>query len=217
VEENRRLRNLLKAYGVSEAEIDGASGQQGPFAADVLEIMATSRQPCGPGDGCQPVVDPTQQLQPAPYVPTQPTPHPVTRQESFVESHSAASTPQYMTQMPSPAMTAECRQPSHSLYSPTNQEPMHFLPQGYGMPGGGQPAHLGGLQNSATGLITPHAHVQYNDHSSCQIAAESIRTFSPTAGYELEQELGCRAPGEDCNVSNQRIFSVIDRYTVGAG
>jgi hypothetical protein len=94
---------------------------------------------------------------------------------------------------------------------------MHFLPQGYGMPGGGQPAHLGGLQNSATGLITPHAHVQYNDHSSCQIAAESIRTFSPTVGYELEQELGCRAPGEDCNVSNQRIFSVIDRYTVGAG
>jgi hypothetical protein len=33
VEENRRLRNLLKAYGVSDAEIDGTSGQQGPLAA----------------------------------------------------------------------------------------------------------------------------------------------------------------------------------------
>jgi hypothetical protein len=217
VEENRRLRNLLKAYGVSDAEIDGATGQQGPLAADVLEIMATSRQPCGPGDGCQPVMDPTQQLQPAPYVPTQPSSHPASRQESFIEPNSAGSTPQYLSQMPSPAMTAECRQSSHSLYSPTIQEPMHFLPQGYGMPGGGQSTHLGGHQISATDLITPHAHTQYNDHSSCQIAAESIRTFSPTAGYELEQELGCRAPGEDCNVSNQRIFNVIDRYTVGAG
>lgn len=85
------------------------------------------------------------------------------------------------------------------------------------MPGAGHSRHLAGHQNTATGLIAPHANSQYSDHSSCQIAAQTIRTFSPTAGYELEQELGCRAPGEDCNVPNQRIFTVIDRYTVDAG
>lgn len=217
VEENRRLRNLLRAYGVSDAEIDNASGNQGSVAADVLEIMATARQPCGPGDGCQPVIDPTQQLQPAPFVPIQPVRQPTKRQESLAEYPSAVSTPQYVSQMPSPTSVADSRQASGAVYSPTSQEPSHFFPQGHGMPGVGHSRHLAGHQNTATGLDAPHVNSQYNDHSSCQIAAQTIRTFSPTAGYELEQELGCRGPGEDCNVPNQRIFTVIDRYTVDAG
>lgn len=216
VEENRRLRNLLRAYGVSEAEIDGASGRQGSVAADMLEIMATSRQPCGPGDGCQPSVGSTQQLQPAPFVPSQSGCQPIARQGSFVESHSAVSTPHYLDQIASPTSHVESRQPPSTLYSPTNQEPMHFFPQGYGMPGGINQMPLGGQQNPTTGVIAPHVDAHYTGHSSCQIAADTIRTFSPSAGYELEQELGCRAPGEECNVPNTRIFNVIDRYTVGA-
>jgi hypothetical protein len=97
---------------------------------------------------------------------------------------------------------------------------MHFMPHDYGMPGGVHPTHMGGPQNLAAVPIAHRVEAQYNDYSgqsSCQIAADTIRTFSPTAGYELEQELGCRAPGEDCNVPNSRIFNVIDRYTVGAG
>lgn len=218
MEENRRLRNLLKAYGVDDAEIDGATGSQGSVAADVLDVMAASRQPCGPGDGCQPLANAAQQLQSTPYAPTQSACQPTTRQGSFVESQSSVSTPQYMAQMPSPTGGADCRQSTGTLYSPTNQEPTHFFPQGYGMPGVGHPAHMGGHQNSGTGMIAPHIDAQYTGHSSCQIAADSIRTFSPSVGYELEQELGCGgAPGEDCNVPNQRIFNVIDRYTVGAG
>ena len=98
---------------------------------------------------------------------------------------------------------------------------MHFMPQNYGlMPGGAHPMHVGGHQIPTTVPTASHVDAQYNDYSgqsSCQIAADTIRTFSPTAGYELEQELGCRALGEDCNVPNSRIFNVIDRYTVGAG
>jgi hypothetical protein len=222
VEENRRLRNLLKAYGVSDAEIDAASGNQGSVAANTLEAMASTRQPCGPGDECKPLVDSSQQLQPAaaPFVPSQLDSQPATRQGSYAGSHSAVSTPQYLNQLPSPASNVEYTQASSALCCPPQQEPMHFMPQNYGMPGGVHPTHMGGHQNSAAVPIAPRVHAQYNDYSgqsSCQIAADTIRTFSPTAGYELEQELGCRAPGEDCTVPNSRIFTVIDRYTVGAG
>ena len=213
VEENRRLRSLLKAYGVSDAEIDGASGRQGSIAADMLEAMATARQPCGPGDGCQPLIDPTQSLQPAPFVPSQLDCQPTPRQGSFAGSHSAVSTPQYLNQLPSPTGVAEGTQPN-ILYSPTN------FPQGYGMPVGVYPTQLSGHHHPTTGSLAPNVDAHYDDYSgqsSCQIAADTIRTFSPTAGYELEQELGCRAPGEECNVPNSRIFNVIDRYTVGAG
>jgi hypothetical protein len=216
VEENRRLRNLLKAYGVSDAEIDSASGTQGSAAADMLEAMASARQPCGPGDGCQPLIDPIQPLQPAPFVPSQLDRQPTAQHESFTGPHSAVSTPQYMNQLASPTSNSDCGQASGTLYSPSNYS------QSYGLPTGVYSTHTGGHQNPqnpATGATAPNleAHYDYSGQSSCQIAAESIRTFSPTAGYELEQELGCRAPGEDCNVPNSRIFNVIDRYTVGAG
>jgi hypothetical protein len=222
VEENRRLRSLLKAYGVSDAEIDGASGHQGPVAADMLEAMASARTPCGPGDGCKPAANPTQQLQPsaAPFVPSQMSSQPATRQGSFAGSYPAVSTQAYLNQLPSPASNADYTQASTTPCCPSNQEPIPFLPQGYGMPAGVHPTYMGGHQIPTTGPTAPHVDAQYNDYSgqsSCQIAADTIRTFSPTAGYELEQELGCRAPGEDCNVPNSRIFNVIDRYTVGAG
>lgn len=223
VEENRRLRSLLKAYGISDAEIDSASGNQGSIAADTLEAMASARTPCGSGDGCQQITDHGhQQLQPsaAPFVPSQLSSQPATRQGSFAGSQSAVSTPHYLNQLPSPASNVEYRQASGALCCPSTQAPMQYLPQSYGMSGGVHPASMSGPQNSAAGQIAPHADAQYSDYSgqsSCQIAANTIRTFSPTAGYELEQELGCRAPGEDCNVPNSRIFNVIDRYTVGAG
>jgi len=186
--------------------------------------MASTRQPCGPGDGCQPSTDSTQQLQPAaaPFVPSQLQCQPATRQGSHAGSlsHSAVSTPQYLNQISSPASTADYTQASSTLYPQASQKPMHFLPQAYAMPGGIHPTSMGGHQTSVAGPTASHVDAQYNDYSgqsSCQIAADTIRTFSPTAGYELEQQLGCRAPGEDCNVPNSRIFNVIDRYTVGAG
>lgn len=47
--------------------------------------------------------------------------------------------------------------------------------------------------------------------SSCQIAATTLRTFKPEAGCEVEAELGCRA-GEECQVANDKIFGLMDRY-----
>jgi hypothetical protein len=218
-EENRRLRELLRAYGIPEVEIESASGSA---AADMLEAMIAYRQPCGPGDGCQPVADSARQLQPVPapppQVPTQLPCLPTTYQESVPAMTSAASTPQYMNQMTSPTVHQGREQSSDStMYSPVGLEDPHYpLLHGYEIPANNQMAFMNGYgpvpipQNVLRN--TPY----HDGRSSCQVAADTIRTFTPNAGHELERELGCRAPGEDCSVSNLKIFNVIDRYTVGA-
>lgn len=58
--------------------------------------------------------------------------------------------------------------------------------------------------------------LHFSETSSCQVAAGTIRTFKPEAGYELEQELGCKGAGQDCEVLNTHIFRVMDRYTDSA-
>ena len=58
---------------------------------------------------------------------------------------------------------------------------------------------------------TDYSAPEQSGTSSCQIAATTIRTFKPEAGYEVEAELGCRV-GEDCQVANDRIFGLMDRY-----
>jgi hypothetical protein len=209
-------------------EIDGASGSQGSAAADMLEAMIAYRQPCGPGDGCAPVTNPSRQIQPAPLqVPTQLPRQTTAYQESIPAVTSAASTPQYMNQMTSPAVLQGREQSAESLYSPIGLESSHYpLMHGYDMSANDQMAFMNGYghpqnvptpQNVPVPQNVPRNGTSYQDgRSSCQVAANTIRTFSPNAGRELEQELGCRAPGEDCSVSNLKIFNVIDRYTVGA-
>lgn len=219
-EENRRLRDLLRAYGIPEVEIDGASGTQGSAAADMLEAMITYRQPCGSGD-CAPATDSTRQLQsaPPPQVQTQIPRQPTTYQESVTAVPSAASTPQYMSQMTSPAGLQGREQSADTLYSPIGLESPHYpLLHGYNMPANNQMAFMNGYgQVPAVPQNVPRSTSHHQDgRSSCQIAADTIRTFSPSAGHELERELGCGAPGEDCTVSNLKIFNVIDRYTVRA-
>lgn len=217
MEENRRLRDLLKAYGVSDVEIDGASGRQGSIAADMLEAMVNMRQPCGPGDGCTPVLDQTQQIQPAPYVPIQPVCQPNTCQPSAAEVHPIAIAPQYSNHIPSPASLCGSKQSADTICSPIDQGPAIHPMQGYNLPPGISLGFPNGYGGHAMGQSIPRTDGTYNDLSSCQAAAQTIRTFSPSAGYELEQELGCRAPGEDCSVSNMRVFDAIDRYTARSG
>lgn len=217
VEENRRLRDLLKAYGVSDAEIDGASGRQGSIAADMLEAMVNTRQPCGPGDGCHPVPDPTHQMQPASYVPLQPMRQLSASQAPGPNLHPITTAPQYLSQLPSPASLPERKHSSDTVYSPIDQGPAVHPLHGYNIPANPPPGFSGGYGEHIMSQNIPRTDAQYDGLSSCQIAADTIRTFSPSAGYELEQQLGCRAPGEDCSVSNMRIFNVIDRYTAGSG
>jgi hypothetical protein len=189
----------------------------------MLEAMIAYRQPCGPGDGCQPVADPSRQLQQPvpPQAPIQLPRQTSAYQESIPAVSSAASTPQYMGQMTSPAVLQGREQSSDSFYSPIGLESSHYpLLHGYDIPANEQMAFVNGYghpQNVPVPQNVPRSNSSYQEgRSSCQVAADTIRTFTPNAGHELERELGCRAPGEDCSVSNLKIFNVIDRYTVGA-
>ncbi|KAM0717439.1 hypothetical protein Q7P37_007291 [Cladosporium fusiforme] len=222
VEENRRLRNLLKAYGIPDAEIDRASGRRGSIAATDLEAMVNSRRPCGPDDGCQ--SEPAQNIQPHQTQPIQstqqPSCQPILGQQPTLNIRPDIATQQFPNQIPSPCSLPDGKR-SHDHESPlfqVIQQNPHIPCPIYETPVGDYQYLAPDFNGSGYPAPQPQPpHTQYEGLSSCQIAANNIRTFSPNAGYELEQELGCRAPGEECSVPNLRVFSVIDRYTGGSG
>lgn len=219
VDENRRLRDLLKSYGIPDAEIDRASGNQGSLAGDTLEIMVNSRQPCGQGDGCQSgstLEVPAPQLQHAQSAPPQSGCRPIACQRPALEI-PANATAQSSSQMPTPSSVPGYDQPFDMESSASSQPTPQQTAQMYGMPAGHSMGFPQGFNQPIMNHPMPQQDPQYGGLSSCQVAADTIRTFSPNAGYELEQELGCHAPGEECSVPNLKVFNVIDRYTVGAG
>ncbi|KAI4728014.1 hypothetical protein E4T49_04236 [Aureobasidium sp. EXF-10728] len=55
LEENKRLRRLLRQQGFSDADIDGPEHDECamlPSAAEMLEVMLVTRKPCRPSSGC---------------------------------------------------------------------------------------------------------------------------------------------------------------------
>lgn len=240
------MRDLLKAYGVPDAEIDRASGRQGSVAASSLEAMASSRRPCGDDTGCtnSPVLN-VPAIQPRPIQQAQQQPNqqqPSSSQPNLcprptLEIPQTIATPQYPNQMLSPCSLPGRKQSYDQDLPPPmlqdhHQDPTNTPFPTFGLPMDNQPHHHQQQQQlSAHDFPDPHSmdfhqdpsdpmaqtHHQYDDLSSCRIAANTIRTFSPNAGYELEQELGCSAPGEECAVPSLRMFNVLDRYTGGSG
>lgn len=54
----------------------------------------------------------------------------------------------------------------------------------------------------------------YYNATSCVNAANIIRTMRTTdMGSELEVDLGCRTYGQDCRVTNQAVFNVMEKYS----
>jgi len=217
LDENKRLRELLRQQGLSDAEIDGMSvdrpeNPQYPTAANALESMMGQRRSCGSGDDCGSSVDDGRPSI-APSLSTQ-----------------SMSAPQLPAQQPQPQhMTPQMIPPSTRFASPHSS-----VSSGVPTPNN---AHFPALQASSYSLSPlQQSHMDngmhYNDSitwdmqqqqlpqpsmgdsSSCYAAAGAIRTIKPDIGYELEYELGC-GDGADCNVPNTKIFSMMDRYSGG--
>ncbi len=55
--------------------------------------------------------------------------------------------------------------------------------------------------------------VTYYATTSCVDAANIIRTMRAETGPELETELGCRAPEQNCYVNNNLVFNMMDKYS----
>jgi hypothetical protein len=53
--------------------------------------------------------------------------------------------------------------------------------------------------------------------SSCADAANMIRTMRSDIGPELEADLGCRDPHQQCYVDNATIFDIMEKYSSNHG
>lgn len=215
VDENRRLRQLLKQQGLSDAEIDGMPAHmpenaQYPTAANALESMINQRRSCGPSDcrdssagrrsSCASSLS-TQQLQ-AQRLPLQQPQH-VMPQRGALDAHYASPVSSVTSGIPTPnnAHFPASQSNSYSSTSTTNQPTLDYGMQ-YDDP------FTWDAQYQTSQAAT-------NNTSSCYVAAGAIRDIRPDVGYELEHELGC-SDGRECSVPNTRVFSLMDRYSEGS-
>lgn len=53
----------------------------------------------------------------------------------------------------------------------------------------------------------------YHNTTSCVNAANIIRSMHSDVGPELEVDLGCHSPGQDCRVTNPMVFNVMEKYS----
>ncbi|KAK3619857.1 hypothetical protein LTR56_023751 [Elasticomyces elasticus] len=193
LEENKRLRELLKHQGLSDTEIDKflyerPENPQYPSATTVaLENMIGQRRPCGPGSTCSTSSSIQDAVQ-------------VSSGSSAQQCH--APYPRNITSPPSTASSAFQHHPAQSYDAGSVVD----VPDGHRM-------------NYDDPFIWNEQYAMPNipvstETSSCYVAADAIRSIKPDVGYSLEMELGC-GDGRECHVPNTQIFSIMDRYSSG--
>ncbi|KAF2659149.1 hypothetical protein K491DRAFT_216333 [Lophiostoma macrostomum CBS 122681] len=216
LEENRRLRTMLRARGVPEAEISAALGAndrslEQASAARALTSLLDRKWPCnGPSDEsqCDSPTETASPFQPPSVVDLTPISIPLqpagTRSRNDPNSPSSiisstgsppsyTSAPFFPTEMsPIPNIKAET----------VSQYNMYQFQQ--------SPNDSWALNNPAT--YTADA-VSYYNTTTCMNAANIIRTMRSDIGPELEYDLGCRTTDQNCRVTNPTVFTVMERYS----
>lgn len=229
VEENKRLRGLLRRMGVSEAEMNGANGED---AGRVLEGMLGVRWECGSAcgekgsrDGVSPVASSTSHYEPSPqHVPIAAA---LERLQTQTQNQSSSTSgtssgmhtpssgewqaPPLAPQHPPTSTPSQDHQQPTAFYTPTSAPNHNF----YTPPPMDQPFYQSYPQDysiSDSDLASFGTQTQF-DSASCRDVAGAIRSIRPDMGSELESELGCGQDGRDCNVSNARAFDLLDRFS----
>ncbi|KAK5741925.1 hypothetical protein LTR17_003673 [Elasticomyces elasticus] len=203
LEENKRLRELLKHQGLSDTEIDKflyekPDNPQYPSATTVaLENMIGQRRPCGPGSACSTSSSIQDAVQGSSRVSAQ-------------QNHTPY--PRNLTSPPSTASTG--MHTPIAMHTPAFQHPAQSYDAGsvVDVPDGHR-------MNYDDPFIWNEQYAMPNipvstETSSCYVAADAIRSIKPDVGYSLEMELGC-GDGRECHVPNTQIFSIMDRYSSG--
>lgn len=206
VDENRRLRALLKQQGLSDAEIDGrpidaAESPQLTASARALEDKLNARRPCGPGNCGSPATGSSQCGPSAPLAEETPGPAVMARPNSGQHhnsySHVVSSVPSVSNTVFHPLNVgdSETQDCVPSTQPPANlQEWADFDTAQYFNATSSPPPPLPNL-------------------SSCRAAADAIRYYDPSLDSELEATLGCGTCGEDqdCMVPTAQVFEVLNR------
>ncbi|OJD40210.1 uncharacterized protein BKCO1_1000426 [Diplodia corticola] len=231
LDENRRLRALLRQVGVSDADIDSFNPPSLPSpslpspsaSADALDSMLRAPRPCNPGpvsacpsrSSCESSRSPASQgptstplstagLEP-PALPPQMQPS-LRSYSSATSSSSAFDTPPAaespVVPIPSaPPFPISALADSACAYDP----PYNTY---YGVP------NLGNWTWPAADDM-PHNPAQHMPNSSsCLHAAHLIRSMRSDVGPELEQDMGCTGHGQDCKVDNTVVFDLVDKYSM---
>lgn len=215
LDENRRLRALLKQRGLTDEEIEAYTEQQSenpqyPSPSAALELMLEARRhisgqtSSGSRSGKEVLDSGYQSISPRVLPP----------QQIF----TSYSTVNPVLASPRSATTAG----SAPLSTPTSGSFGTHVP--FNPPGGihnnqypipsynyGDPSNAHWLMPQASGAIDER--LDLDNASSCFHAANIIRNMRSDIGAELEADLGCARTGEECKVNNTVVFDVMDKYS----
>ncbi|KAF2728300.1 hypothetical protein EJ04DRAFT_528751 [Polyplosphaeria fusca] len=214
LEENRKLRALLRDRGVTEAEITAVTGSNqrsldNVSAAPSLNSMLERRITCNrvpypsssssPSPSATAAVLPTTTLAPISIPAHRPAPISEYDSQSPLSIDSSVETPPQFNNTPfyPNAMTPTPEIKSETMASfnfsfDQSQQPMSW-------------------NFSADSVYSPDAMTYYN--TSCIDAANIIRGMTVDVGPELEADLGCRTATQNCYVNNSLMFNVMDKYS----
>ncbi|KAL1651983.1 hypothetical protein SLS58_000106 [Diplodia intermedia] len=224
LDENRRLRALLRHMGVSDADIDGFNdpglAAPSPSAADALDTVLRAPRPCQPGSArssCESSRSPASQgptttpLSAASLEPPAPPPPPQIQPSprSYSSATSISSTFSTPAAAESPMVPISSAQPFpiNTLTDPPSAYDPSYNAY-YGAP------NLGNWTWPA-GTDIPHDPTQHMPNSSsCLQAADIIRRMRSDIGPELEQDMGCTGQGQDCKIDNTVVFDLVDKYSM---
>jgi hypothetical protein len=231
LDENKKLRTLLKSKGMTDEEIESFMESEeiishgGSPPSEHLTMLVNTRKPCCPGSECGPdtafsspgaASSPQQQQEQKrrqqqhqqllqPLSGTQPSLHLASMSMNSVSSAPIAKTSPATGSAP----VIYTQSAYHQLTSQSNglsqQQTITAYPYNYPTPESHwQPYEM---------QIHPQSAVPNYGTTSCVDAANIIRTMRSDLGPELESELGCRQPETVCKVENSVVFDVLDKYT----
>jgi hypothetical protein len=195
LEENKKLRMLLIERGVPESEIAAALGandkslEEASTTAKLATVLSNKRT-CNGQILC--------------------SASPCTGQSQGVEpdNGTGSASPPSMA-----SSSVDTPPPFPHSYPDAPITPCLSIPEPGSIP---HPAYLDQTFDTPWAFSHEAHHTPqpalYANNSSCTYAASIIRTMREDVGVELEADLGCYRPGQDCMVDNTTVFSVMEKY-----
>ncbi|KAH0175966.1 hypothetical protein KCU86_g16178, partial [Aureobasidium melanogenum] len=212
LEENKRLRRLLRNQGFSDADIDGPEHDEfasSPSATEMLEVMLVTRKPCRPSSGsgcgdsqvCKTEDDDDdadsrrQSVISAPAAPVSATAKPQQKQLRPLALAPAPASAAAAAAAPTPVSRPQSHDPvGHNQQLPQHQQQQHFQQQGQQhMQFQGHPQHQQ-LQPQQQFFMSPASHASaplaphQNVHTSPGAFVQEYPIYAPQPfGYPVPQ------------------------------
>jgi hypothetical protein len=208
LEENKQLRALLRARGVAEPEIAAALGHA-PAAPALTTLLERKRTSSGLSPEFSSVDLEPQSSPHSPSLSTDSIPRPPT-----VSSGAGISYPKGEIHAPKRArINAGELSMANAHLTPIVMAPISRVKHGtapnypYSTDQSSCETWVPQSQSNCSADALPKSY-----STSCINAANIIRAQTDV-GPELEADLGCHSPNQDCRVANPVVFNVLEKYS----